>query len=124
MFRGTTNRDWRDLAPATRKMRFESSWRGNAQICVGLESGIEGVVHATRTLFSENDNEEEWGSPLVNTANAFNAGNSTACVRMLHHQWASSPRFRMNCYLHEALLLVRTDDGYTGYWLASQEEIT
>ena len=30
-------------------------------------------------------------------------------------------RFSLNCYYHQALLLVRTDDGYAGHWLWSLE---
>ena len=32
---------------------------GNAQLCAGLEAGIEGTVHATQVLFAEKEDKEE-----------------------------------------------------------------
>ena len=48
---------------------------GNAQLCTGLEVGIEGAVHAAQTLFAEKADKEKWRFFLINAANAFNAGN-------------------------------------------------
>ena len=53
---------------------------GNAQLCAGLESGIEDAVHAERSLFAEKEDKEEWGFLLVDATNAFNAGNRIACL--------------------------------------------
>ena len=32
---------------------------GNAQLCTGLEAGIEGAVHATQALYAEKEDQEE-----------------------------------------------------------------
>ena len=81
-------------------------------------------MHTARILFAEKDNEEEWGFLLVDTVNAFNAGNRVVYLWTVRHLWSSGMRFSMNCYRHQALLLVRADDEYTGHWLASCEGIT
>ena len=53
---------------------------GNTQLCAGLKAGIEGAVHVTHTLFAEKDNKEERRFLLVDTANAFTAGNQITCL--------------------------------------------
>ena len=53
---------------------------GIAQLCAGLEAGIESAVHTARALFAEKEDEEEWGFLLVDAANAFNDGNRIACL--------------------------------------------
>ena len=78
-------------------------------------------MHAARTLFAENYDEEEWGFLLVDAANTFNAGNRIACLWTVWHMWSSGARFSMNCCRHQALLFVRADDRYAGHWLASCE---
>ena len=42
------------------------------------EAGIEGAVHATRSLFVMKDDKEEWKILLVDAVNMFNAGNYIA----------------------------------------------
>ena len=125
-----------DKSPGIRPTRIGEIWRrilakcvlkvagaeakdacGNAQLYTGLEAGIEGVVHTTRTLFAEKEDKEEWGFLLVDTANEFNAGNRIACLWTVRHRWPSGARFSMNCYRHQSLLLVRADNGYAGHWL-------
>ena len=32
--------------------------------------------------------------------------------------------FSFNCYCHQALLLMRANDGYAGHWLWSREAVT
>ena len=97
---------------------------GNVQLCAGLEAGIEGAVPTTHTLFAEKEDEEEWGLLLVNADNTFNAGNRIACHWTVQHCWPSGARFSFNCYRHQALLLVRVNDGYAGHWLWSREGVT
>ena len=97
---------------------------GNAQLCAGLEAGIEGTVHTTRTLFAERDNEEGYVLLLVNTAYMLNAGNHIICLWTVRHRWPSDARFIMNCYRHQSLLMVCINDGYNGHWLVSQESVT
>ena len=96
---------------------------GNAQLCTDLKAGIKGAVHAARALFSEKEDKEEWRFLFVNTANAFNTSNRIACLWTVQHRWPSGVRFSLNCYRHQALLLVRADDGYAGHWLWSHEGI-
>ena len=96
----------------------------NAQLCVGLEAGIEGVVHAACTIFFERDNEEEWDFLLVDTAKVFNAGNHIACLWMVRHRWPSGAQFSMDFYSHQALLLICINDGYAGNWLVSPRRET
>ena len=50
----------------------------NAQLCAGLEAGIEDAVHAAQALFTEKEDEEKYWFLLVNAANVFNAGNRIA----------------------------------------------
>ena len=45
---------------------------GMEQICVGLEAGIEGGIHAVRLLWKQHSQEEEWGFLLIDARNASN----------------------------------------------------
>ena len=92
----------------------------NAQLRAGLKAGIEGVVHAACALFTKRDHEEERVFLLVNDANTFNAGNRIACLWTVRHRWPSGEWFIMNCYRHQALLMVYADDECTGHWLVRQ----
>jgi hypothetical protein len=51
---------------------------GVDQLCVGLEAGIEGGIHAMRLLWESHKAEEEWGFLLVDAKNVFNECNRTA----------------------------------------------
>ena len=62
---------------------------GNAQLCTGIEAGIEGAVHAIRALYAKKEDEEEWRFLLVYATNAFNAGNRIACLWTARHRWPS-----------------------------------
>ena len=97
---------------------------GSAQLCAGLEAGIEGAVHAVRAMWNGAADNEEWGFLLVDAANAFNAGNRTAILWTVRHRWPSGARFSFNCYRHWSQLMIRSDDGYAGHWLTSQEGVT
>ena len=53
---------------------------GDEQLCVGLEAGIEGGIHAAREEWIEHEDDEEWGFLLVDARNEFNEGNRTAIL--------------------------------------------
>jgi hypothetical protein len=56
---------------------------GIDQFCAGLESGIEGAIHAMQHMWETNEAEEEWGFLLIDAKNAFNEQNRTAsCGRL------------------------------------------
>jgi hypothetical protein len=96
---------------------------GVDQLCVGLESGIEGGIHAMRLLWEQHAMEEEWGFLLVDAANAFNEGNRIAMFWTLRHEWPSGARFAFNCYRHWAILVVRGENGYA-LFIHSKEGVT
>ena len=78
----------------------------NAQLCTGLEAGIEGAEHAARALYAKKEDKEEWGFLLVDAANAFNTNNCIAYLWTVWHRWPSGMRFSFNYYRHQDLLMV------------------
>jgi hypothetical protein len=58
---------------------------GDNQLCVGLEAGVEGDIHAMRLIWEEHKMEEEWGFLLVDARNAFNEGNRIAMLWTVRH---------------------------------------
>jgi hypothetical protein len=50
---------------------------GIDQLCAGLESGVEGGIHAMQHVWDQHHMEEEWGFLLVDARNAFNELNRT-----------------------------------------------
>ena len=73
---------------------------GTTQILGGLESGIEGTIHAMRILFEEHKKEDDWGFLLIDARNAFNEENRTAMLWAVCHEWPSGAQFTFNCYRH------------------------
>jgi hypothetical protein len=57
---------------------------GIDQLCAGLESGIEGAIHAMNHMWELHSMEEEWGFLLIDASNAFNEQNRT---QMLWTVW-------------------------------------
>jgi hypothetical protein len=96
---------------------------GIDQLCAGLDSGIEGAIHAMQHTWEANKAEEEWGYLLIDAKNAFNEQNRTAMLWTVRHEWPSGARFTFNCYKHWATLVIRSNDG-TGTFLYSKEGVT
>jgi hypothetical protein len=96
---------------------------GVDQLCGGLEAGIEGGIHAMRSLWKAHEEEEKWGFLLVDARNAFNEGNRMAMLWTVRHRWPSGARFTFNCYRHWAILIVRAQDGLA-IFLFSKEGVT
>jgi hypothetical protein len=131
-----------DKCPGIRPIRIGETWRraiakcilhvagkeakeacGIDQLCAGLESGIEGAIHAMQHMWETNKAEEEWGFLLIDAKNAFNEQNRTAMLWTVRHEWPSGARFTFNCYKHWATLVIRNNDG-TGTFLYSKEGVT
>jgi hypothetical protein len=55
---------------------------GRGQLCVGLEPGIKGEIHAMRLLWQTHKAEEEWGFLLVDANNVLNDG---------RYSWSGQP---------------------------------
>ena len=97
---------------------------GTAQLCAGLEAGIEGAAHAIDTLWRQHEDDEEWGFLLVDARNAFNEGNRHAFLWTIRPRWPSGARFTFNCYKHWSMLILRNPDGQDCEALHSREGVT
>eukprot|EP00978_Attheya_sp_CCMP212_P038067 scaffold185247_cov31-Attheya_sp.AAC.1 len=62
---------------------------GDNQLCVGLEAGVEGAIHAMRLIYEEHKMEEDWGFLLVDARNAFNKCSHIAMLWTVRHTWPS-----------------------------------
>ena len=96
---------------------------GIDQLCAGLESGIEGGIHAMQHVWDAHRQEEEWGFLLIDARNAFNEQNQMAMLWTVRHEWPSGARFVFNCYRHWGTLMIRGNNG-TGVFLYSKEGVT
>eukprot|EP00978_Attheya_sp_CCMP212_P005533 scaffold12431_cov57-Attheya_sp.AAC.8 len=97
---------------------------GDSQLCVGLEAGVEGGIHAMRLIWEEHKMEGEWGSLLVDARNAFNEGNRIiAMLWTVRHIWPSGARFLFNVYRHWSTLIIRGVDG-KALGIPSREGVT
>ena len=119
----------RDLAPllcqdgAARHGRRGKTCLRHRPAVQWLEVGIEGGIHAMHILWEENKDEEDWGSLLVDTWNAFNEQNHLIMLWTVWHEWPSGARFVFNCYRHWVLLMCCSSDG-TAFILYIQEGVT
>ena len=75
------------------------------QICSGLKGGIEGSIHAFRSLFDDLAHEE-WGILLMDAANAFNSMSRTAAIWNCRVIWSRASRYVFNAYRGYAFLFV------------------
>eukprot|EP00978_Attheya_sp_CCMP212_P001429 scaffold3002_cov64-Attheya_sp.AAC.2 len=96
---------------------------GDSQLCVSLEAGVEGGIHAMRHIWEEDKMEEEWGFLLVDARNAFNEGNRIAMLWTVRHIWPSGARFLFNVYRHWSTLIIRGVDG-KALGILSREGVT
>ena len=71
---------------------------GADQLCSGLNSGIEGSIHAMRELYEEN-HSAGWRLLLVDARNTFNSLNrAAAALWNSRTQWPRCSRFLFNTY--------------------------
>ncbi len=96
---------------------------GIDQLCAGLESGVEGGIHALQHVWDQHHMEEFWGFLLIDARNAFNELNRTLMLWTVRHEWPSGARFTFNCYKHWSILVIRGNNG-TAAFLFSKEGVT
>ena len=95
----------------------------NAQISTGLETGIEGAVHAVRSLWEDVAEMEEWGFLLVDAEHVFNTDNHITTCWKTRYKWTSGAQFSHNYYCIQTILLIHVEDGYDAYFLISCEGV-
>ena len=126
---------------------------GNANLCVGLEAGIEGAAHAmaldspptpraapNSTISPSNpteptdtpdqamdadwcDDTEPMALLLVDARNGFNELNRVAALWTARYRWTAGSGFAFNCYRHSAILILRRP-GRPCLRLLSEEGVT
>ena len=69
---------------------------GTEQINGGVETGIEGGIHAMRLMWHKNSQEEDWGFLLIDAWSAFNEAKRTAMLWDVRHEWPSGAQFTFN----------------------------
>ena len=69
---------------------------GTTRLEGGLETGIEGAIHAILVLWEEQETEEDWGFLLIEARNAFNEENWTTMLWAVRHKWPSGSQFTFN----------------------------
>ena len=74
------------------------------QLCGGLHAGIEGGVHAMKTMWDLLMEEEEMGFLLIDTRNAFNKRYCTRMLWTMCHLWPMGAHFTFNSYKHHATI--------------------
>ena len=89
------------------------------QLACGMQSGIEGAVHAMSALYDDHSNDG-WGFLLVDATNAFNLVNRAAALWNARVLWPSCSCFLFNTYRGYALLLLKTSNEM----LLSREGVT
>ena len=77
----------------------------NLNVCSGLKGGIEGSIHAFRSLFDDLAHER-WGMLLMDAANAFNYMSRTAAMWNCRVIWSRASRYIFNAYRGYAFLFV------------------
>ena len=84
---------------------------GMDQLCVGMQSGIEGAVHAANKVWEDHTTEPDFGFLLLDANNAFNRINRSTMLYVLRYQWPAGALFAFNCYKHYSLLVSRSTNG-------------
>jgi hypothetical protein len=78
----------------------------SAQLCSGVQAGIEGAVHSMGDLFTANASKG-WGMLLVDASNAFNSINRMSALMNARAMWPRCSRFLFNTYRGHATLKVQ-----------------
>ena len=63
------------------------------QLAGGVESGIEGAIHAASLQWAQHSHKEDWGFFLIDTHNLFNEENLKSMMWAVRHKWPSGVRF-------------------------------
>lgn len=72
-------------------------------MCAGLQSGIEGAIHAAKDLFANND----MGMLVIDAKNAFNSINRMSLLWNVHVLWPRASRFIFNTYRGWSSLILK-----------------
>ena len=82
---------------------------GVEQLAGGIEGGIEGSIHALRTLYEEKKNEG-FGLLMLDAANAFNSINRKAALINAKTEWPRASTFLYNSYQCPAELVIKNTE--------------
>ena len=77
------------------------------QICTGLQTGINGMVHRVQYIWDASSTKENWSLLLIDTKNSFNEINQIIMLWTVHHLWPSGDCFVFNFYHHHSLLVLQ-----------------
>ena len=75
------------------------------QICSGIKSGIEGSIHAFRSLYEELS-IEDYGLLLIDASNAFNSISRAAAIWNTRIYWSRCSRYAFISYRGYAVLFI------------------
>ena len=92
---------------------------GSAQLCAGVNLGIEGAIHAIHDLYNEN-HENDWGILMIDATNAFNSINWVSLLWNARILRPTASQFLFNCYKGWACLVL---SNYSEY-IYSREGVT
>ena len=81
---------------------------GTDQLCAGLQSGIEGAIHAMNEIFGVNyAHPSGWGVLMIDASNAFNYLNRAAMLLHARVLWSRCARFLFNTYCGWSVLVLK-----------------
>ncbi|HEY9815494.1 MAG TPA: hypothetical protein V6D20_06805, partial [Candidatus Obscuribacterales bacterium] len=86
---------------------------GVDQLCVGLQAGIEGAVHAASQFWKEHATDDDFGFLCIDAKNAFNEMNRVTMLWTIRHEWPQGALFTFNCYKHWIRLVAHDPSGNT-----------
>ena len=84
---------------------------GIDQLCVGLQAGIEGAVHAATKFWQDHGCDDDVGFLMVDAKNAFNEMNRVTMLWTVRHEWPQGAMFSFNCYKHWVSLVAHGPSG-------------